>query len=116
MNAEEKVRKIAKVLSDKKAADIRAIRVRDLTILADYFVFASGTSTTQVRALTEEVEFQLSELGVEPNRVEGRQTNNWLILDYGDVVVHIFHTETRAYYDLERLWSDGEEVDLGDLN
>lgn len=116
MNAEEKVRKIAKVLFDKKAADIRAIRVRDLTTLADYFVFASGTSTTQVRALTEEVEFRLSELGVEPNRVEGRQTNNWLILDYGDVVVHIFHTETRAYYDLERLWSDGEEVDLGDLN
>ncbi len=115
MDSLEKAKKIAAALSNRKGEDIRVIGVRDLTILADYFVFASGTSNPHLRALTEEVEFKMSELGIEPKQIEGKNSDRWLVLDYGDVVVHIFHTETRDYYRLERLWSDGEEIDLSDI-
>ena len=100
-----------KALDSKKAYDIKILKVRDLTILANYFVIVSGTSTTQVKALADEVEFKLSQNGVEPKQVEGRQSSNWIVLDYIDVVVHVFYTETREFYDLERLWQDGEEID-----
>ncbi len=100
-----------KALDSKKAYDIKILKVRDLTILANYFVIASGTSTTQVKALADEVEFKMSQKGVEPKQVEGRQSSNWIVLDYIDVVFHVFYTETREFYDLERLWQDGEEID-----
>ena len=100
-----------KALDSKKAYDIKILQVRDLTILANYFVIVSGTSTTQVKALADEVEFKLSQNGVEPKQVEGRQSSNWIVLDYIDVVFHVFYTETREFYDLERLWQDGEEID-----
>ncbi len=100
-----------KALDSKKAYDIKILKVRDLTILANYFVIVSGTSTTQVKALADEVEFKLSQNGVEPKQVEGRQSSNWIVLDYIDVVFHVFYTETREFYDLERLWQDGEEID-----
>lgn len=94
----------------KKAQDIRILKVKDLTILANYFVIANGTSTTQVKALADEVEFKLSSQGVEPARIEGYQGGNWIVLDYIDVVIHVFHYETRDFYDLERLWQDAEEI------
>lgn len=100
-----------RALDSKKAYDIKILKVRDLTILANYFVIVSGTSTTQVKALADEVEFKLSQKGVEPKQVEGRQSSNWIVLDYIDVVFHVFYTETREFYDLERLWQDGEEID-----
>lgn len=100
-----------KALDSKKAYDIKILKVRDLTILANYFVIVSGTSTTQVKALADEVEFKLSQKGAEPKQVEGRQSSNWIVLDYIDVVFHVFYTETREFYDLERLWQDGEEID-----
>ena len=92
-----------KALDSKKAKDIDAIKIGDLTIIADYFLIASGTSSTQVKALADEVEFKLSEAGVEPDHIEGRATG-WILLDYGSVVVHVFHEETRHFYDLERHW------------
>ena len=100
-----------KALDSKKAYDIKILKVRDLTILANYLVIVSGTSTTQVKALADEVEFKLSQKGAEPKQVEGRQSSNWIVLDYIDVVFHVFYTETREFYDLERLWQDGEEID-----
>lgn len=100
-----------RALDSKKAYDIKILKVRDLTILANYFVIVSGTSTTQVKALADEVEFKLSQKGEEPKQVEGRQSSNWIVLDYIDVVFHVFYTETREFYDLERLWQDGEEID-----
>lgn len=100
-----------RALDSKKAYDIKILKVRDLTILANYFVIVSGTSTTQVKALADEVEFKLSQKGAEPKQVEGRQSSNWIVLDYIDVVFHVFYTETREFYDLERLWQDGEEID-----
>src|SRR5690606_28836730 len=103
-----------RALDDKKAQDIEIIEIGDLTILADYFLLASGTSSTQVRALAEEVEERLVKQGVEPHRIEGRATG-WILLDYGSVVVHVFHTEQREFYALERIWDDGKPVPYEDF-
>lgn len=109
------VETIVKALDLKKAEDIQVIGIRDLTILADYFVIATGSSTTHTRALADEVEFQMKEEGTEPLRTEGYQSSSWIVLDYGDIVVHVFYKETRQFYNLERLWSDGEQVDISHL-
>ncbi|MCL2637075.1 MAG: ribosome silencing factor [Oscillospiraceae bacterium] len=95
-------------LDGKKGRKLQVIKVSDLTILAHYFVLASGGSTTQVKALADEVEHKLKQKGENPKRTEGYNGANWIVLDYVDVVVHIFHEETREFYDLERLWQDGE--------
>ena len=108
----EKLSTIVKALDSKRAEDIRIIEIGDLTIVADYFVIANGTSSTQTKALAEEVEFKMSQLGIEPNRTEGYQGATWVVLDYGDIIVHVFYKETRDYYQLERLWSDGEKIDI----
>jgi ribosome-associated protein len=109
---DEKLQTIVKALDSKRGEDIRVIGIGDLTIVADYFVIANGMSTTQTKALAEEVEFKLSQQGIEPLRKEGYQGQTWIVLDYGDIVVHVFYEETRHYYNLERLWSDGKEVDI----
>lgn len=80
-------------------------------MIADYFVIATGTSNTQVKALADEVEYRLKEKGVAPGHIEGYNSNSWVLLDYGSVVVHVFTQESRSFYDLDRLWQDGEEVD-----
>ncbi len=114
MTQNEVLKKIIRTLDSKKAEDVTAIKITNLTILADYFVIANGTSTTHARTLAEEVEYQLSQEGIEPNRTEGYNGSNWVILDYGDIVVHVFYKETRDYYQLERLWSDGEMIDISE--
>ena len=93
-----------KALDSKKADDIRILKVRDLTILANYFVIVSGSSSTQVKALADEVDFKLGEKGEEPKSIDGKASGNWIVLDYIDVVFHVFYKETRDFYDLERLW------------
>jgi ribosome-associated protein len=103
---------IAKILDSKKAQDVRVLKVHDLTVLTDYFVIASGTSTTQVAALADEVDYQLSQKGIEPYSKEGFDSKNWVLLDYSNVIVHVFVPNTRTYYDLEHLWADGEPVDI----
>ena len=104
--------KIAKLLDDKKAQEVKLLKVRDLTILADYFVIASGSSSTQVGALAEEVDFRLGQEGIEPSRVEGAKGRNWILLDYGAVIVHVFYPEAREYYDLEHMWADAEPINF----
>lgn len=103
---------IAKILDKKKAQDVRVLKLESLTVLTDYFVIASGTSTTQVAALADEVEYQLSQKGIEPYHTEGFDSKNWVLLDYSGVIVHVFVPNTRTYYDLEHLWADGEPVDI----
>lgn len=115
MTADEVIEISVKALDSKRAENIRVIGIRDLTVIADYFVIANGTSTTQTKALADEVEYQLKEKGRTPQRIEGYQGANWIVLDYGDVVVHVFYKETRQFYDLERLWSDGENIDISHL-
>ena len=115
MTTQEKLEKIVKILDSKKAEDIQVIGITNLTIIADYFVIATGTSTTQVKSLADEVDFQLGELGVEARGIEGVRAASWIVLDYGDIVVHVFYRDTRAEYQLERLWADGEQVDISNL-
>ena len=96
----------------KKALDLKIIGIRDISILADYFVLATGTSGTQVKALADEVEYQLDQEGVKASHVEGYRSNSWILLDYGSVVIHIFTEESRTFYDLDRLWVDGKEESM----
>lgn len=111
MNSIEILQQAALALSKKKGVDLFAARVGDLTVLTEYFLIANGTSTTHVRALAEEVEDRLEQQGVRPRAVEGRATG-WILLDYGSVVVHVFTKDARETYSLERLWCDGEVIDL----
>lgn len=108
---EEIVKKIVTVLDKKKAEDIVAIRIRDLTILADQFIIATGTSGVHIRSLADEVEEELKKDGIAPHAIEGKATG-WVLMDYSDTVVHLFTPEARDYYKLERLWTDGERLDI----
>lgn len=112
MTSLEMVHEIAKLLESKKAADMKAIEIKDLTTLGDYFIIASGASNTQVRALADAVEDGMSKRGIEPRRTEGYQSAVWIVLDYGEVIVHIFHEQTREFYSLERLWADAPQIEL----
>lgn len=111
----EKLSAIVKALDSKNALDIEVIKVSDLTIIADYFVIATGTSNTHTRGLADEVEFKLSELKESPDHIEGFDGAMWIALDYHDILVHIFYREARKEYSLEKLWSDGEAVDIDTL-
>lgn len=106
------VRALVRTLDKHKAGDIRVIEVGNLTSLADVFVICEGGSSTQVRALADYAEEELKAQGIVPLRVEGYRSQGWIVLDYGDVVAHVFHHETRTFYDLERLWKDGRETDI----
>jgi len=108
----ELLKAIAAILDNKKAQEITAIHTTEQTILADYFLICTGTSTTHVKALAEELEYEMKNRhGLLPRGVEGRATG-WILLDYGTVLVHIFLKEQREYYNLERLWEDSERVAL----
>lgn len=102
-------------LDKHKAEDIKVIGVTELTSIADYFVIASGTSTTQVKALSDYLEEELGKAGQQPRRIEGYAASNWILMDYGAVVVHIFQAETRSFYDLERLWKDGRQLETAEF-
>lgn len=108
MTSIEKAENIVKILDEKKAVGIRVLKISDLTAISDYFVVANGTSTTHIRALADEVDFRMGELG-ENGRLEGKATD-WLLLDFGDVIVHIFLPDAREHYNLEKLWADAEEI------
>lgn len=114
MESVELAKAAAAILDKKKAVDIKAIRTEEVTLVSDYFLIASGTSTTHTKSLAEELEYELGKLGVMPDHIEGRATG-WILLDYGTVLVHVFEQEQRAYYNLERLWADAEELDLSDI-
>lgn len=107
MEAKVKAELAKKALDDKLAEDIEVLDVAEQTSLAEYFVIASCPSTTQVRACADEVEEQLEEAGEELLHSEGYRGGEWILLDYGDVVVHVMYAETRNFYDIERLWSEG---------
>ena len=112
MTSLETAKMAVKALDSKKALDIKVIKIQDISAIADYFVIATGTSSTHVKALADEVEAQLDEAGISVSHVEGYRSNSWILLDYVDVVVHVLSDEAREYYDLERLWQDGEIIDI----
>ena len=98
-------------LEDKKARDIRILDISGISVLADYFLIASGSNKNQVQAMVDNVQEELHKAGFSPRQIEGYQTANWILLDYGDIIVHIFDEENRLFYDLERIWRDGVLVD-----
>ncbi len=114
--AAEIVKAAYKALDDKKAADISVIDISALSVVADYFIIASADNIRQTAALCDNVEDTLGRMGVEPKQIEGRQSANWILMDYRDVIVHIFDKENRLFYDIERIWKDGRKVvDVNEL-
>ena len=107
----ELTKKIIKALDDKLARDIEVIKTEEVTIVADYFVIATANSNTHVRALADEIEYQLEQENIHPDHVDGRATG-WVLMQYGGVVVHIFLEDSRQYYNLERLWDDAAKLDI----
>ena len=103
-------------LEDKKAENITVIDIAEVSVLADYFIIASGKNKIQVQAMADNVEEILGKEGYELKQAEGYQTANWILLDYGDIVVHLFDTENRLFYDLERIWRDGKVTSIADLD
>lgn len=103
-----------KALDGKKAADIKAIKIEDITTIADYFVIASASSSTQLKALADEVEYELEQQGITCHHREGMQSQEWILLDYGDIVVHIFIKDSRAFYNLDKMWCDGTDIDISE--
>ncbi len=114
MEAFEILKIAANAVNERKARDLFAVEVGDITILSDYLLMATATSSTHVRALAEEVEAKLSEVGIEPHHIEGKATG-WILLDYNEVIVHIFSREAREFYGLDRMWSDGNVINLDDI-
>ncbi len=114
METFEKVKIAVKALDSKKGFDIKVIKIDDVSILGDYFIIASGNTSTQVRALTDEVDEKMSKQGIEPGHIEGK-SSGWILLDYGDVVIHVFTRDEREFYSLEKMWQDGEEIDISDI-
>ena len=116
MNSREMVKLACEAMEEKKAQDIKIIDIEKVSTLADYFIIASGSNRNQVQAMADNVNEILGRAGVEPKQVEGYQNANWILLDYRDVVIHIFDEENRLFYDLERIWRDGKTiVDLSEL-
>lgn len=98
-------------LEDKKAEDVRVIDIEEVSVLADYFIIATGNNRTQVQAMADEVEMRLGKAGAAPRQIEGYQAANWILLDFGDVIIHLFDAQNRLFYDLERIWKDGTQID-----
>lgn len=116
MNAQQTVRYICEALLERKGRDIDVLQVEHLTTLTEYFVICTATSTTQVRALADSVEYHLKyDHDTVPHHVEGFESSSWILLDYGSVLVHIFVPEAREFYNLENLWKDGTRISLKDL-
>ena len=101
-----------KAIDDKKGQDIKIIDIHNVSVIADYFVIASGTNSNQVQAIVDNVEAQLGRAGFEAKQIEGNRNSSWILMDYGDVIVHVFDEENRLFYDLERIWRDGKVLEM----
>ena len=115
MKSNEMAKLAVAALEDKKAEDIRIIDISQVSVLADYFIIAGGANTNQIQALSDNVQEKLERAGCHLRQVEGYRTANWILLDFGDVIVHIFDRENRLLYDLERIWRDGKQIDPMDI-
>ena len=116
MNQAKEMARIAyDALSDKKGEDIKIIDIAGVSVLADYFLIANGNSDSQVNALVDNVEEQLHKAGYPLKQREGQASGKWVLLDFGDIIVHVFDKENRLFYDMERIWKDGKNVEIDEL-
>ena len=113
--SKEMVKIAAKALEEKKAEDIRVIDIREISTIADFFVIANGTNQNQLQAMRDAVDEELYKAGYHTKQVEGNQNSSWVLMDYNDIIVHIFSKEDRLFYDLERMWTDGKTIALVEL-
>ena len=120
MYAMDQAKKMAKLayhaLDDKKGEDVKIIDISGVSVLADYFIIANGTNQSQVQALVDNVEEEMHRAGFPLKQREGYGNGNWVLLDFGDIIVHVFDKENRLFYDLERIWRDGNTVEVENLN
>ena len=114
-DSKEMLKVIIDALQDKKAEDIRVIDISNVSVIADYFVIASGSNTNQIQAMVDNVEEEMFKAGFDNHKVEGYNTASWILLDYNDVIVHVFSEDDRAFYNIERIWRDGKEIDINSL-
>lgn len=115
MESREIAKLAIKALEDKKAEEIKVIDISEVSVIADYFIIANGTNRSQIQALSDHVEETLGRAGVTLRQVEGYDNANWVLLDFHDVIIHIFDKENRLFYDLERIWRDGKTMEAADL-
>ena len=115
LKSKEMVKLAVQALEDKKGEDIKVIDITGVSVLADYFIIASGTNKNQVQAMVDNVDETLGRAGYEAKQMEGYTTANWVLLDYNDIIVHVFDSENRLFYDLERIWRDGKTISLDEL-
>lgn len=115
MNNKEIAKLAINALEDKKAEDIKIIDISEVSVIADYFIIANGTNRSQIQTLSDNVEEVLGKAGVHLRQVEGYDNANWVLLDFQDVIIHIFDKENRLFYDLERIWRDGRLIEAADL-
>lgn len=116
MNKSFEMAKLAcKALDDKKGLDIKVIDIRDVSVIAEYFIIASGTNVNQVQAMVDNVEDTLGRAGYEAKQIEGNKSSSWILMDYGDLIVHVFDEENRLFYDLERIWRDGKNLNVDEF-
>lgn len=115
MTSQEMAKIACLAMEDKKAENIKIIDISKISVIADYFIIASGTNRNQVQALADNVQEELGKKGTDCKQIEGYQTANWILLDYNDIIVHIFNSEDRLFYDLERIWRDGKNVEVSEL-
>lgn len=115
MNLDKRISVIAKAGEDKKAFDISVLDVRGLSSVADYFIILSGNSTRQVVSIAEEIEYKMTKEGENPLNKDGHNTGKWILLDYENIIVHVFEKDEREFYDLERLWIDSKTIDIEDI-
>ncbi len=114
-DSKEMARVAYEALDEKKGEDIKILNISGVSVLADYFIIASGSNNSQIQALVDNVDEKLHKIGCSMKRLEGNRDSSWILMDYGDLVVHIFDRDDRLFYDLERIWSDGKTVSVEDL-
>lgn len=115
MNSKEMAKIAFAALDDKKGIDITIIDISEISVIADYFIIAGGSNENQVKAMADAVEEELGKAGADRNHIEGYHSANWVLMDYNDVIIHIFNQDDRLFYDLERIWRDGKEIDINEL-
>lgn len=114
-NSKEMARLACEALADKKAQDIKIINIEEVSVLADYFIIASGSNRSQIQAMADNVEEFLHKAGYQLRQTEGYHTASWILMDFGDLIVHVFDSENRLFYDLERIWRDGKSITIDEL-
>lgn len=115
MTSQELAKKAYEYIDEKKGIDIKIIDISKISVLADYFIIAGGSNMKQIQSIADNIEEKLGKQGIEPKSIEGYQSSNWILMDYRDVIIHIFNQEDRLFYDLERIWMDGNTIEAADL-